>query len=224
MDINDICILVPIKTINKRLPGKTFRLLNGKPLYSYLFRTLSNLKGKIVGEIYVDSSDDEVLKIAQEYGFSTFKRPEEYNGDNIAGDQLIGRVIDSLHHKIIGLLHITSPFLSEETISKAIELTEKENVDSVFGVAPRYGRFWYKNAPVNHDPNNLVRTQDLIPVHEEAADLYFFKKDSFIKYNKRVCGNFNMIEVNKIECTDIDTLEDFINAEGLIKSGLIKTD
>ena len=38
-----VCILVPIKTNNKRLPGKTFKKLKGKPLYSYLFNTLKKM-------------------------------------------------------------------------------------------------------------------------------------------------------------------------------------
>jgi len=97
----------------------------------------------------------------------------------------------------------------------------KPEIDSIFGVVPRYGRFWFDGNPVNHDPSNLSETQHLIPVHEEAADFYFFRKDSFKKYGKRVCGNSQIVEVSSIEGVDIDTIEDFIQAEALIKGGLV---
>ncbi|GIU68460.1 MAG: hypothetical protein KatS3mg093_347 [Candidatus Parcubacteria bacterium] len=217
----DTCILVPIKTKNKRLPGKTFRLLNGKPLYTYLFKTLKDLKNDGL-EIYIDSSDKKVLSISRECGFNVFVRPEEYNQDYITGDELIARNIDKLNYEIIGLLHITSPFLTLKTIKKAISIIEEnKHLDSLFGVVPRYNRFWYQNKPINHNPNKLTRTQDLVPIYEEA-DFYFFRKKSFKKYGKRVCGNFQTIEVNKIEAVDIDYLEDLLYAEALIKGGLVQ--
>ncbi len=216
-----ICIAVPIKTINKRLPGKTFKLLAGKPLYSYLFNTLREVKKEnLIDEVYIDSSDERVLGIAKEYGFKTFKRPEEYNSDNVAGDQLISRIIPSLSEfDLIGWLHITSPLLSQKNIFDAIQLMKSNlSLDSVFGVVPRYNRFWYNSLPVNHDPENLVRTQDLMPVEEES-DFYFFRRESFLKYQKRVCGNHASVRVSDKESVDIDTLEDFLFAEALINSG-----
>lgn len=215
------CVVVPIKTNNKRLPGKTFRLLNGKPLYTYLFSTLS----KTGLDTYVDSSDEKILIAANEFGFKTFKRPEEYNQDHITGDELISRDLKSLeNYDLIGLLHITSPFLKEETILNAIDILEEDSsIDSLFGAVPRQGRFWYNEKPINHDPKNLLPTQNLIPVYEEAADAYFFRRKSFEKYGKRVCGNFKILNVGKIEATDIDTLDDFIMAESILKWGIIQT-
>ena len=93
------CIIVPIKTQNKRLPGKTFKLLNGKPLYTYMFETL---KSQTKADVYIDSSDEEVLRIANEWGFKTLKRPEEFNSDSTAGDQLLMRIVDMLDYDIVG--------------------------------------------------------------------------------------------------------------------------
>ena len=215
------CVYIPIKTNNTRLPGKTFKLLNKKPLYEYLFSTVKKLNIPV----YIDSSDDKVLKIAEKWEFKTLKRPEEFNADSIAGNDLLMRIIDKLDCDIVVMLHITSPFLKTDTIKKAISIINgNKELDSLFGVVPRYNRFWFENQPVNHSLKNLIRTQDLIPVKEEAADFYLFKKNSFKKYKKRVCGKFGLLDVSKIEATDIDNLEDFIYAEALIKSGIIKSE
>ena len=218
------CILVPIKTNNKRLPGKTFRPLAGKPLYSYLFDTLMKVKAsRTAREVYVYSSDKTILSLAEDWGFSPLKQPPEYDTTpSVTGDFLIEKVIPDIEEvDVIGWLHITTPFLTPATIRRAVSSLENSSeLDSVFGITPRYNRFWYGGKPVNHDTKKLIRTQDLTPVYEEA-DFYFFRRESFRKYGKRVCGNFQTIEVDRIEAVDIDCLEDLLYAEALIKSGLV---
>ncbi|MBR9706745.1 hypothetical protein GOV14_06940 [Candidatus Pacearchaeota archaeon] len=212
------CIVTTIKTTNKRLPGKTFKLLNGKPLYTYVFSTLKKLVGV---DVYIDSSDDHVLNIAKEWGFKTLKRPEEYDADHIQGNELLDRIVDMLDYDIIGWILITTPFLTVETIKRSISLMEQDpSIDSLIGIVPRQNRFWYKDKPINHDINNLIGTQSLIPVQEEA-DFYFIRKESFKKYAKRVCGNVKTVQVNDIEAVDIDTLTDFLFAEALLKQDLV---
>ena len=214
------CIYIPIKTNNKRLPGKNTKLLKGKPLYSYLFSTVKSLNA--VDAVYIDSSDESILSIARNWGFVALKRPEEYNSDCTTGDELLMRVVEQLDFDIIGLLHVTSPFLTVETIEMAIQwMTKDITLDSVFGVIPRYNRFWFNMEPINHNIEKLARTQDLTPVYEET-DVYFVRRSSLRKYKKRICGKFKVMEINDIESTDIDTLVDFIAAEALIDAGLVR--
>ena len=211
------CILIPIKTINERLPGKNTLLLKGKPLYSYLFNTVKPLNIPV----YVDSSDPAILQIAEQWDFNTLVRPEEFNGPDITGDQLLLRNIHSLNYDIISLLHVTNPFLTGKTISTGIDILENNlDIDSVFGVIARYNRFWFNNKPVNHDVNKLIRTQDLTPVYEES-DIYFVRKSAFLKFAKRICGKMHQLEVSPVEAIDIDTIIDFITAESFITAGLI---
>ena len=62
---------------------------------------------------------------------------------------------------------------------------------------------------VNHDPNNLIRTQDLEPWFEENSNLYLFTRDSFLQTNARIGKNPMMYESPKFESIDIDTPEDW---------------
>ncbi|MBU3923545.1 MAG: hypothetical protein KJ592_01370 [Nanoarchaeota archaeon] len=212
------CIVTTIKTKNRRLPNKTFKLLNGKPLYTYIFNTLKSIQNERKANIFIDSSDEKVLSIAREWGFNTLIRPEEYNADHIQGHQLLSRILDKLDYEIIGWVLITTPFLKKETILKSIKLMEEdETIDSLFGVVPIQNRLWFKNKPINHDIENLVGTQELIPVHEEA-DFYFIRKNSYKKYRHRICGNYKTVEVDDIEGVDIDTALDLHNAESILKT------
>jgi len=99
-------------------------------------------------------------------------------------------------------------------------MENESSLDSLLGVVNRYNRFWFNNAPINHNIHDLKRTQDLIPVCEEA-DFYLIKKNSFEKYEKRVCGNIETISIGDIESVDIDTLPDFLYAETLAQSNLV---
>jgi CMP-N-acetylneuraminic acid synthetase len=62
---------------------------------------------------------------------------------------------------------------------------------------------------VNHDPDNLVRTQDLEPWFEENSNLYIFTRESFTKTNARIGKQAMMFESAKFESIDIDTPVDW---------------
>jgi CMP-N-acetylneuraminic acid synthetase len=76
--------------------------------------------------------------------------------------------------------------------------------------------YWQDGSPVNHNPTELLRTQDLPPVFEENSNFFIFSKTSFEEAGKKRIGlKPKMFEVNKIEAVDIDNPEDFIIAEQL---------
>ena len=51
--------IVPIKTRSRRIKGKNFIKINGKPLYRYL---LDKLKYCKFDEVFVDSNSEEIKK------------------------------------------------------------------------------------------------------------------------------------------------------------------
>ena len=95
-----------------------------------------------------------------------------------------------------------------------------EKFDSLFGATKVQTRFYDKDAnPINHNPEELLRTQDLEPLYEENSNFYIFSKESFKNSNKKRIGiKPQIFEVNKLEAIDIDEPEDFILAELLYKN------
>ena len=211
-------IVVPIKTNNQRLPGKNTMSLGDMPLYAHLFKTLQ----KTTIEVYVDSSDDEILKIAKQYNFKTIKRPVSLNTPETSGNDLINHALENIDCDILGQFFVTTPFLKIETIEKSFNLLESnsEKISSSFGLYPVYDRFWLNNKPVNHNYKNLVGTQYMNPLMRESG-FYVFKKESFLNENSRITKDFITFEVNEKECIDIDTIEDFIYASEIYNKGLI---
>ena len=71
--------------------------------------------------------------------------------------------------------------------------------------------------PINHDPANLIRTQDLDPWYQENSNLYLFSKDSFYKTNARIGANPTMLVTAPYESTDIDTPDDWELGEVMVE-------
>ena len=98
-------------------------------------------------------------------------------------------------------------------------LSNTTKFDSIFSVTKIQTRFYSENGnPFNHDPSNLLRTQDLEPLYEENSGFYIFTKESFKNAdNKRIGLSPFMFEIDKIESIDIDEPSDFTIAETLYK-------
>ena len=100
-------VVIPIKTNNQRLPGKNTMMLGDKPLYQHLFDTV--VKCDNIDKIYVDSSDEKILKIAESFGFDTFLRNVDLNGPETSGNDLIQNFLEEIDCDILGQFFVTCP-------------------------------------------------------------------------------------------------------------------
>jgi CMP-N-acetylneuraminic acid synthetase len=209
-----VAAIIPIKTNNQRLPGKNTRRLGDKPLLEHLFRTAADTAA--LDAVFVDSSDEGVLQVARWYGFQTIKRPESLNTPETSGHDLLNFEMPYMDYGIIAQLFVTLPFLSRESIGKAVELLRGcPERDSVLAVYEIYNRFWFQGKPVNHNNLALVGTQYMRPVYCEAG-FYVFRKEAFLKQQARVTDNHAVLTIDAVEAIDIDTEADFLHAEAFL--------
>ena len=223
MKFQKLKALLPMKGNSERVPNKNMRDFNGLPLYHAVVKSLLNSK---YIECVVINTDSEIIeKDAKEiFGdkIIIINRPIEIQGDFVSMNDIIAYDLSKLDGEYFLQTHSTNPLLKSETIDKAIEkyFAGLDNFDSVFGVTKVQTRFYDKNAKaINHNPNELLRTQDLEPMYEENSNFYIFSKESFKEANsKRIGLKPQIFEVNKLEAIDIDEPEDFIMAEFLYKN------
>ena len=112
--------------------------------------------------------------------------------------------------------HATAPYITVETMKQCIEAVKSGEFDSAFCAVKLQEYLWKAGEPLNFDPSNLPRTQDLIPIFQETSGIYVFSKDSFQKYHRRIGNNPFIKEVSFKESIDIDDPEDFKLAEMLV--------
>ena len=215
--------LLPMKGNSERIPNKNMKDFDGSPLYHAIVKSL--LASKYIECVVINTDSKTIEKDAKE----TFEdkiiiidRPIEIQGDFVSMNDIIAYDLSKLEGEHFLQTHSTNPLLKSETIDRAVEkyFDGLENFDSVFCVTKVQTRFYDKDAKaINHNPNELLRTQDLEPMYEENSNFYIFSKDSFKNVGeKRIGLKPQIFEVNKLEAVDIDEPEDFIMAELLYKN------
>lgn len=210
-----VVALLPMKANSERVKGKNFREFNGKPLFRWILDAL--LEVEEIDQVIINTDARSILA---ENGLTDSKRVQirdrkpELCGDLVSMNLILADDIDNVDADIYLMTHTTNPLMSADTIHKAIETFQlkhdEDKADSLFTVDRIQTRFYREDcSAVNHDPNNLIRTQDLEPWYEENSNLYIFTKESFSKTNARIGKTPIMFESPQFESIDIDEQQDW---------------
>lgn len=212
-----IVALLPMKANSERVKGKNFRMFNGKPLFRWVLDSLLSIE--LIDQVVINTDARAILA---ENGLTDSDRVlirdrlPEICGDFVSMNHILADDLAHVPADIYLMTHTTNPLLSGETMRAALARFEaaRGEFDSLFTVNKFQTRFYRADgSPVNHDPNNLVRTQDLEPWYEENSNLYIFTRDSFVKTNARIGAKPMMFETPRMESFDIDTPEDWTICE-----------
>ncbi len=218
MSKRKITALLPMKAFSERVKNKNFRDFSGKPLYRWMLDTLLEIDE--IDNIVINTDAkfilfDEMLQKMKRVILRN--RKSELCGDYASMNLVIEDDINAVPSDLFLMTHTTNPLLSAKTIRKAIKLFDSTHqCDSLFTVNKVQTRFYHKDtSPVNHDPNNLIRTQDLEVWYEENSCLYVFTAESFKNRNARIGVHPVMMETPALESFDIDEPDDWIIAESV---------
>ena len=216
-----VVALIPIKLGSVRVPGKNIKpFFDGTPLIHFIQHVC--LKSSRVDETYVYCSDESI----NEYllpGISLVKRPVYLDGDNINANDIIREFMKVVSADIYVNVHATSPFAKVETINTCIDKVTGGEYDSAFCAESVKAFMWEDGKPINFEPDNFPRTQDLPLIYAETSIAYVFSKETFVKHNRRVGVNPYICNVGKIEAIDIDYPEDFVIADAIYKEVIKKS-
>ena len=204
---------VPIKLNNERTPGKnTKRFSDGTPLITYFLNTL--IKVKEIDELYVFCSKEEIKEYLVPR--ATFlKRPEKLDTKEATPQDIISTFMHMVDADVYAVCHCTSPFVTVEHFSDCFNAVINKDYDSAFTAEKVQRLMWHNGSPLNFDAENIPRTQDLPVYYNEVSAAYVFRKDTFLKLNRRIGNNPYLCEVSGIECIDIDYPEDFAIADAV---------
>ena len=118
--------------------------------------------------------------------------------------------------------HSTTPLVTSTTMDEAIEtfFTQQEH-DSLLSVTEIHSRYyWPDGRAVNHNPDALIRTQELPPLLEENSCIYIFSREVFASRKNRIGHKPLLYPINPYEAVDIDEMIDFEIAEFLMQKRL----
>ncbi len=213
---NKFAALLPMKGHSERVKNKNIRDFNGVPLFYRILRTL--MKCAYVSGVYIDTDSDEITDMAKTFfkEVNIIERPKELCGDMVSMNTIIRYDMDMIGAEYYIQTHATNPLLRVETLNEGCRrFLDKKNVyDSLFSVNRLQTRLYDGDVKaVNHNPEELIRTQDLPPLYEENSNLYIFSRTSFLSNGARIGKKPQMLEMDRLESVDIDEETDFMLAE-----------
>ncbi len=206
-----IVALVPMREHSERVPGKNYRLLAGRPLFHYIIESL--LACPQISEVVVDTDSPGIQRgLAQDFpAVRVLERPQHLRAGEIPMNTILLHDTAQVPADLYLQTHSTNPLLQPATIQAAIEAFRADpSKDSLFTVTALQTRLYDgAGAAINHNPRELLRTQDLPPVYEENSCLYLFTRDNLERYDHRIGATPLMFPIPREEAWDIDEELDF---------------
>ncbi len=197
---------------SQRVPGKNFRPLAGKPLFQHIIETL--LAVPEIELVMVDTDSEPVMEGVRRL-YPTVKliqRPEHLRADDVPMNEILLHDTAQVNAEFYLQTHSTNPLLKADTISRAIQslFTHYPAYDSLFSVTRLQTRLYFQDGrAINHNPLELIQTQDLPPVYEENSCLYIFTRENLARKHHRIGDKPLMFEIDAAEAWDIDEELDF---------------
>ena len=215
--------LLPMKGHSERIPAKNFRPFAGKPLFRWILDTLLGLPE--ISLVVINTDAREALSkngLVDSDRVKIRDRKTSICGDFVSMNLVLEDDISAIPASAYLMTHTTNPLLSVDTIRSAVQLYQEgltAGYDSLFSVNRYQSRFYRADGtPLNHDPTQLIRTQDLDPLFEENSNLYLFSAESFKKTRARIGVRPRMMPTPPAESVDIDDQASWDFAERLARN------
>ena len=215
-----LAALVPMRHHSQRVPGKNYRPLAGKPLFHHILETL--LAVPEIETVIVDTDSEPVMDGVHRFVSTTLnsgfpnvrliQRPEHLRADDVPMNEILLHDTAQVEADFYLQTHSTNPLLKSETISRGIQafLANYPAKDSLFSVTRLQTRLYDQfGKAINHNPLELIQTQDLPPVYEENSCMYIFTRANLAAKRHRISDHPLMFEIDASEAWDIDEELDF---------------
>lgn len=220
-----LAALLPMKAHSERIAAKNFRLFAGKPLFRWILDTLLSME-----EVDLVVINTDARAILRDNGLESGgrvlirDRSPSLCGDEISMNRIIADDLSAVGAETYLMTHTTNPMLRAATIRAALSAFRKAktegDADSLFSVRKYQTRFYRADgSAVNHDPQKLIRTQELEPWFEENSNLYLFTAKSFDSTLARIGQKPILFDTPKGESFDIDDMQDWEIAEAVALRG-----
>lgn len=214
-----VAAIVPMRHSSSRVLGKNYRPLAGKPLYRHVVESL--LAANRVTEVVIDTDSDLLWEDAASHfpGVRLLERPPHLADEMVSMNDVLLNTVKHVEADIYLQTHSTNPLLRPSSIDAAIDafVEGRPEHDSLFTVTPVHKRFWTSDGkPVNHDPDRLLRTQDLPPIMEENSCLYIFEREVLEARRNRLGARPLLFPLDAEEAFDIDEELDLLVVGGIV--------
>lgn len=217
--------IIPARGGSKRIPRKNIREFCGRPMIEWSIEAA--LKSDCFDRVIVSTDSEEVLRIAEAAGADVpFLRPPELSNDHAGTLPVIRHALEWLDDHGVSAnyaccIYATAPFLQVDALKRgeALLMSDPE-VDFVFSAVAfdfpifrairldeesRVSMFWPE-----HEKS---RSQDFPEAFHDAGQFYWGRRESWLEKDVVFSSNARAVKLPPHLVQDIDTPEDWVQAE-----------
>lgn len=225
-----VIAIIPARSGSKGLKDKNIRNLNGKPLFAYSIEAA--IASEIFDTVHVSTDSREYAELAEAYGADEpFLRDVQNASDSSSSWDAVREVLrkydeNGKHFDVCILLQPTSPLRTADDIKAAYALFKAKKADSLTSVTE-----------VDHPIQWCFKLDDSCSMKNFASSPYEDSRRQILEKYYRENGAIYIVSTSKIvdplfefyterciayimergRSVDIDTLQDFIIAEAIMR-------
>ena len=231
MDDNEkVLAVIPARGDSKGIPRKNLYPLNGKPLIAYTIEAA--LKSKLLTRSIISTDSEEIAEVAEKFGGDVpFIRPNVLANDTASSIDVVKHAVkelekaDGVRYNYAVLLQPTTPLRLSEDIDKVVQKLISTQCDTVitmvdvgaFHPARMYRIENDRLVGIMEESIAMRRRQDLPPIYIRSGDIYACKRNIIFNRNTMLGNDCRPLVIPSNRAVNIDTLEDLLFAEYLLK-------
>ena len=224
-----IIAIIPARAGSKRISGKNIKNFFGKPIIAHSIEIAH--KTKLFDKIIVSTENKKIASIAKKNNAEVpYIRPVKLAGDRVGTDKVIAHAIkwlkaEGLNIKAACCIYPTAVFVKSEDIVKAYKKMVNGNWDYVFSAASFQSTVFRSFVKLKNNGVKMLfpgkensRTQDLKKTYHDAGQFYWGKPEVWLKLKAVFSPSSTFINIPRWRAHDIDTVEDWQQAEIFYKT------
>ena len=210
--------MIAVRKGSQRVKNKNIRAFSNTSLLEIKIKQATRCS--LINEIVVSSDCEKMLDIARKLGAIAQKRDEYFCSDSVPMNVVYEHLAKNITCDHVVYLHATSPLLTDKSLKSSINTYKKKinlGYDSLASVEKVKKYLWYEEKPVNYDPSNHPKSQDLPNYFGLNFAINIISRKKMIKRKNILGCKFYPFLLNEFESIDVDNEFDFSIAEYLYK-------
>ena len=219
--------IIPARGGSKRIPKKNIKDFFGKPIIAYSIEAA--LSSKLFDKVVVLTDDKDIARIAKEYGAEVpFIRPKELSDDFTGTNDVVKHAINWFTKQgkeidYVCCIYATAPFVQQRYLKESFEKLQNSSKSFSFSVTSfafpiqRAIKIVDNEITMFYPKYFMTRSQDLEEAYHDAGQFYWGKSNAFLDDKIMFSEDSIPIILPRYLVQDIDSLEDWRNAELMYK-------
>lgn len=221
--------VIPARGGSKRIPRKNIKSFGGKPMISWSIKAA--IESRCFDRIIVSTDDEEIAKVSKIYGAEVpFIRPANLSDDQTGTIPVIAHAIEwqsqqGIIANDVCCIYATAPFIQASDIQNGLKVLESSGAEFAFSVTSyafpiqRAIRITSEQRIEMFQPEHFhTRSQDLPEAWHDAGQFYWGRSGAWLNNKPLFSRDGAPVPLPRHRVQDIDTTEDWLRAEWLLKA------